>query len=274
MLSGYVPPVHRTATMRHQFDQRIVARALLARVCWIQGFPDQATTLAATAFEHALETDHVNAICYSLVEGACPVALFTGDFELAKRLVSQLLDRSARHGLTTWQVIGLSIESELLMRRGDTAIGLARLPTVLEEVKERRLLLRFPALLGVLAEACALTGRVSEAADAVEQAIAASERTGVRWCLPELLRIKGEVALLDADGSGRTRAEDAFNQALELGRHQGALSWQLRAALSLARLWVQERRSREARELVREIYEGFTEGFRTRDLLEARALIN
>lgn len=59
-----------------------------------------------------------------------------------------------------------------------------------------------------------------------------------------------------------------------LGRHQGALSWQLRAALSLARLWIQERRSREAHELVRAIYEGFTEGFRTGDLLEARALIH
>jgi hypothetical protein len=63
MLDGYVPPVHRTATMRHQFDQRIVARALLARVCWMQGFPDQATTLAATALEHALATDNVNAVC-------------------------------------------------------------------------------------------------------------------------------------------------------------------------------------------------------------------
>jgi predicted ATPase len=185
-----------------------------------------------------------------------------------------LLDLSARYGLTAWQIIGRSLEAELLIRNGDTAIGLPRLRTVLEDVNERRLLLRFPTLLGVLAEACALTGRVSEAAGAVEQAIAASERTGVRWCLPELLRIKGEIALLDADESGRTRAEEAFNQALELGRHQGALSWQLRAALSLARLWVQERRSREARELVRAIYEGFTEGFRTRDLLEARALIN
>jgi predicted ATPase/DNA-binding winged helix-turn-helix (wHTH) protein len=274
MLSGYVPPVHRPATMRHQFDQRIVARALLARVCWIQGFPDQATAFAVAAVENALATNHANAECYSLVEGACPVALFTGDFDSTNRLVLQLLDRSARYGLTTWQILGRSFEAELLIRSGDTAIGLPRLRTVLEDVNERQLLLRFPPLLGVLAEACALTGRVSEAAGAVEQAIAASERTGVRWCLPELLRIKGEIALLYADGSGRRRAKEAFNQALELGRHQGALSWQLRAALSLARLWIEERRSREARELVQAIYEGFTEGFQTRDLLEARALIN
>ena len=274
MLDGFVPPVHRTATMRHQFDQRIVARALLARVCWMQGFPDQATTLAATALEHALATDHENAVCYSLVEGACPVALFTGDFALAKRLVSLLLDRSARQGLTTWQVIGLSFEGELLIRCGDTAVGLGRLRTAVEAVNERRLLLRLPALLGVLAEGCVLAGRVSEAAAAIEQALAASERTGIRWCHPELLRIKGQIAQLDGDGSGRTRAEEAFGQALELSRHQGSLAWQLRAAMSLARLWAREGRSREARELVRAIFEIFTEGFQTRDLLEARALID
>jgi hypothetical protein len=102
--------------------------------CWLesagmQGFPDQATSLAATAVEDALATDHENAVCYSLVEGACPIALFTRDFELAKRLVSQLLDRSTRYGLTTWQVLGRSFDAELLIRCGDTAIGLARLQT-------------------------------------------------------------------------------------------------------------------------------------------------
>jgi predicted ATPase/DNA-binding winged helix-turn-helix (wHTH) protein len=271
MLNGYVPQVHQMATMLHQFDQRIAARALLARVCWMQGFPDQATSLAATAFEDALAMDHENAVCFSLAEGACPVALFAGDFALAKRLVSQLLDRS---GFTTWQVLGRSFEAELLIRCGDTAVGLSRLRTVLEAVNERRLLLRLPALLGVLAEGYALAGRVSEAATTIEQALAASERTGVRWCQPELLRIKGQVAQLDGDGSGRTRAEEAFRQALELSRHQGSLAWQLRAALSLARLWTREGRSRDARELVRPIYEVFTEGFQTRDLLEARAFID
>jgi tetratricopeptide (TPR) repeat protein len=272
MLNGYLPPVHQAATMRHQFDQRIVARALLARVCWLEGFPDQATSFAAKAVEDALATDHENAVCYSLVEGACPVALLTGDFESAKRLISQLLDRSTRHGLGTWQVIGRGFEAELLPRCGEPEIGLVRLQAVLEEVNERRLLLRLPALLGVLAEAYALTGHVAEAGDAIEQAIGASERTGVRRCLPELLRIKGEIALLDPDGSGRTRAEEAFGQALELGRLQGSLSWQLRAASSLARLQVQEPRSRDARERLRAIYGLFTEGFQTRDLLEARAL--
>jgi predicted ATPase/DNA-binding winged helix-turn-helix (wHTH) protein len=270
MVNRYVPPVHRTATMRHQFDQRIVAQAMLALSCWVQGFPDQATALAATALERALATDHENAVCYALVEGACPVALLTGDLALAKRLVSQLLDRSSRYGLTTWQVQGLILEGELLIRCGDTAIGLSRLRTALEEVSERRLLVRLPGLLGVLAEGCVLAGSASEAATLIEQALAASERSGVRWCYPELLRIKGQVAQLDGD---RMRAEAAFSHALELGRHQGSLSWQLRAASSLARLWAREGRSREARELVRPIYLAFTEGFQTRDLLEAKALM-
>jgi predicted ATPase/DNA-binding winged helix-turn-helix (wHTH) protein len=274
MLNGYVSPVHQTATMLHQFDQRIAVRALLARICWLQGFPDQAASLAAMAVEHALALDHEGAVCFSLAEGACPVALFTRDFELAKRLISQLLDRSTRYGLTTWQLFGRIFEAELLIRCSGAEIGLARLRIILEEVDKRRLLLRLPALLGVLAEAYAMTGHVAEAGDAIEQAIAASERSGVGWCLPELLRIKGEVVLLGRDEGGRARAEKAFGQAFELGRRQGSLSWQLRAALSLARLQVQEHRSREARERVQAIYEGFTEGFQTRDLLEARALIS
>jgi predicted ATPase len=274
MLGGYVPPDHPTATMRHQFDQRIVAHALLARVCWLQGFPDKATAFASEAVEAALATDHENAVCYALVEGACPVALFTGDFELATRLVSQLMDRSIRYGLTAWQIVGRSFEAELLIRSGEPELGLVKLRSVIEEVNERRLLLRLPPLLGLLAEVYALIGRVPEARDAIDRAIAESEHTGVGWCRPELLRIKGQVGLLDPDGSGRSRAEEAFNQALELGRQQGSLSWQLRAASSLARSRGQKQRLDEARELVRSIYGAFTEGWQTRDLLEAKALMN
>lgn len=273
MLRGYVPPVHRTATMRHQFDQRIVARALLARVCWMEGFPDQARALCATTLEHALATDHDNAVCYSLVEGACPVALFTGDFALARRLVSQLLDRSAHHGLTTWQVLGLSLEGELLVRCGDTAIGLLRLSTALEKVNQHQLLLRLPALLGALAEGCALAGQISEASAAIEQALAAAERSGIRWCFPDLLRIKGELLLLQA-ADRVVAAEDHFWQALDWAQRQGALSWELRAAISLARLLGAQGRSADATALLHPVYDRFTEGFDTADLKAAKALLD
>src|SRR5262249_42876132 len=145
------------------------------------------------------------------------------------------------------------------------------LRTALEKVHEHRLLLRLPALLGVLADGYAMAGDVPEAVTAIQQAIAASERTGIRWCLPELLRIKGQVAQLGEDEGSHARAEEAFGHALELSRHQGSLSWQLRAASSLARLWAREGRSRKARELVRGVYQAFTEGFQTRDLVEAGA---
>src|SRR5580698_9191300 len=69
MLNSYVPPAPLTVSMRHQFDQRIVAKALLARVSWLQGFPDQATTHAAAALESALASGHDNAVCYALAEG-------------------------------------------------------------------------------------------------------------------------------------------------------------------------------------------------------------
>jgi predicted ATPase len=273
MLSAYVPPVYRTAAMRHQFDQRIVARSLLARVCWLQGFPDHATTLAATALEQALATGHANAVCYALVEGACPVALFTGDLALARRLIEQLLDRSARHRLTTWQVLGLSLEGELLIRSGDTATGLPRLRAALEEVKARRLLLRLPALLGVLAAGYLLAGHVSEAAAAIGEGIAYPDQTEQYWGIAELLRIRGEILRLQGAPAAGT-AEHCFRQALERACRQGALAWQLRAATSLARLLSDQQRTAEAIACLKPIYDRFTEGFGTADLVAAKQLLS
>jgi predicted ATPase/DNA-binding winged helix-turn-helix (wHTH) protein len=274
MRDRYVAPLHRSASMRHQVDQRVVAQALLARILWLQGFPDQATRFAAEALESALATDQEIAVCYALVEGACPVALFTGNLAAADRFVAMLLDRSARHGLATWHILGLNLRGELLIRRGEIADGVPRLRAALEELREVRLLLRYPAFLGVLAEGCAAAGEVGEALTVIDQALASSERTEAHWCLAELLRIKGGLALLNRDTQAGARAEGYFRQACELSRRQATLSWQLRAAVSLARLCGDQGRGREGRDLLRPIHDRFTEGFQTADLVAARALID
>ena len=96
------------------------------------------------------------------------------------------------------------------------------------------------------------------------EALDLSERGGERWCLPELLRIKGELL----------QSEDHCRQALDLAHRQGALSWELRAATSLARLWKQGGKTAEAIELLTSVYDRFTEGFETADLRTAYALID
>jgi predicted ATPase len=101
-----------------------------------------------------------------------------------------------------------------------------------------------------------------------------SERTQYRWPMPELLRVKGELVLLQHAPESTATAEDLFRQALDLAREQGALSWELRAATSLARLWYNQSRSAEASAQLQPVYDRFTEGFDTADLKAAKALLD
>ena len=106
------------------------------------------------------------------------------------------------------------------------------------------------------------------------RALARCESDQGHWCFAELLRIKGELLLVQGAPGAAAMAEHYFRQALDSARPQGALSWELRAATSLARLWSNQALSDEARELLTPVYEGFTEGFATADLKAAKALLD
>src|SRR5262249_23764714 len=130
------------------------------------------------------------------------------------------------------------------------------------------------AFLGVLAESLARAGRLDEARAAIDEALLQCERTEGRWCMGELLRIKGELALLDTATGADVVAEQAFHEALGWARRQQALSWELRSATSLARLWRNQGRIADARGLLAPVYGRFTEGFATFDLKTAKALLD
>ena len=98
--------------------------------------------------------------------------------------------------------------------------------------------------------------------------------SGERWIEPELLRLQGEVALAErSDRQGQREAEDRFDRSLRTARGFGIRSWELRSAVSLARLWQTQGKARDARTLLAPVYNGFTEGFETRDLRDAKALL-
>ena len=116
-------------------------------------------------------------------------------------------------------------------------------------------------------------GQIAQALVTIDEALARSERNEERWCLAELLRIKGELVLLEGAAKAAVAAEDHFLQALDWAHWQGALSWELRAATSLARLRHQQDRTAEARGFLAPVYDRFTEGFETADLKAAKALL-
>jgi predicted ATPase/DNA-binding winged helix-turn-helix (wHTH) protein len=273
MLSGYVDPIHRSQTIRFVWDQRIAGEIVLAVILWLQGFPDQAVHTAQRTVESAEASNHTISLCYTLTRAACPVALWVGDLAAAERYVSMLLDHSAKLGMAVWQAWGRCFRGVLLIKRGRVDTGLRLLRTALDELRETGSALRYTAFVGALAEGLAESRQVAEGFTAVNEAIELSEYNEERWCTAELLRIKGELILLEGAPNAAGMAADHFRQALDSAQRQGALSWELRAAVSLARLWRSEGRSKEACELLLPVYNRFNEGFETADLEAARALI-
>jgi predicted ATPase len=183
-----------------------------------------------------------------------------------------LLDHSTRHALGRWRACGRSFQGVLVIQRGDVITGLRLLRAGLDEFGEAgSAVLRLIAFL--MAEALGRAGQNAEGLAAIDEEIARSERTEERWAMAELVRVKGELLLLQGAPGAAAAAEDHFRQALDWARREGALSWELRAATSLARLLRRDRIG-EARELLAPIYDRFTEGFGTADLQAAKQLID
>ena len=229
---------------------------------------------ARRTVESAQARDHPISLCYALSSAACPIALRVGDLATAECYVSTLLDHSAKLAMAVWQAEGRCLKGGLLLKRGRVDDGLALFRTALGELRETGSVLRYGAFLGVLAEGLAAAGQVGAGRATVDEALALSESNEEGWCVAELLRIKGELVLLENAPDAVAAAEDHFRQALDWARRQGALSWELRAATSLARIWRDQGRSKEARELLASVYHRFTEGFRTVDVNAAKVLLD
>ena len=129
-----------------------------------------------------------------------------------------------------------------------------------------------PYYLALLAEACAKGGQAEEGLSVLAEALATVHKTGERFYEAELYRLKGELLLAQSTHQ-TTEAETCFHQALDIARHQQAKSLELRAAMSLSRLWQRQGKRAAARQLLAEIYGWFTEGFDTADLQEAKVLL-
>jgi predicted ATPase/DNA-binding winged helix-turn-helix (wHTH) protein len=269
MLAEYVEPALRPPATRFRFDQKVVARVALSRILWIQGFPDQAWQMAQNTAEDARVLNQPVTFCFALAESACPIAMFVGDLAAADRYASLLLETSHRHSLLIWQSWGHRFEGTLSIRQGIVTAGVALLRDSLDQLPEASFQPRFTWFLGQLAIGLAHLGQIQEAMEAIEEALARSKRNEDRWCLAELLRIKGD--LLKQDNADPAAAENCYQQSQACARRQGALSWELRAAISVRRL--RGGGKGPAREELEAVYRRFTEGLATADLREAKRLL-
>src|SRR5208282_5169567 len=221
--------------------------------------------------------------CNNLAEPVpkpCPVSQLTSKtgipgnnsikFPRMVEFFRNLLDYSTRHALAHWHALGCSYQGVLVIQRGDLSAGLQLLRAAFDEPGAAGSVPRLFTFL--LAEAFGRAGQIADGLAVIEEAIVRSEHSEERWVFAELLRIKGELLLLQDAPGAAAAAEDHFRQALDWARRQGALSWELRTASSLARLWRDYHRVEEAR-VLGSVYGRFTEGFATADLRDAKSLL-
>ena len=266
----YVAPKDgRHATLFH-FDQRLMARSKLSRVLWLMGYVDQALELSRRTFESARSSDGQNK-CWVLQDGLCQIALISGDLATAEDGVAIMSEWSARVDAELWKILAACGKAKLLIARGEFAEGVTLLRPALEACERSGWQLWYSEHLGHLAQGVMGLGYLDEAFEIIERAVAWGDQSGAGWCQAELLRKKGELLLKRP--AGTAEAEHCFQQAKDLARKQDALFWELRIALSSARMRVSQGHLGEAKRILRPVYNRFTEGFGASDLRAARDLL-
>jgi predicted ATPase/DNA-binding winged helix-turn-helix (wHTH) protein len=259
----------RSHIIRYQFDQRVTIHCYYARILWLQGFADQAMQVADSIVDYAQTEEHLLSLLYALISGAA-IALCAGNVTTVDHHVRLAFDLSAKHGLETWNAWAQCFVGVLVIRRRDSRAGSRLLRAALEVLPEPVFHHYMSIFLAELAAGLGGAGQIADGLVAIDKALSRAERTEERWFFPELLRTKGELLLLQ----GAPVAEEWLEQAFDWAGRQGALSLQLRSAMSLARLHLRGGRITRARKLLAPVYRRFTEGFGTADLMTAKALLD
>jgi predicted ATPase/DNA-binding winged helix-turn-helix (wHTH) protein len=242
----------------YRANHRVATNAIMSRILWIQGLPDQAAGLAHESLQGALSVNDPLSLLFAMWLG-CTVFLWIGDMAEADRLTTMLVDYSARHSLIRGQFWGRCFRTVLDVRHGGAMDIAARRDELL---RDPRCDLPDVDLLGTMSEEL-VSG----------EAIRRAESGLAGWCAAEILRAKGANALKQ-DAANTDVAEELFGQSMDMARRQGALSWELRSSMSAARLLQTQGRVDEARELLGSVYARFAEGFASRDLAAARTLLD
>ncbi len=271
MLASYAPPATGAQTMRYIFDQQALARCFLARIYWLQGFPDQARQIAWEVTNDERARGDALSLCQVLVQAACPVGLMVGELSAVDGFVAELIGTSERYQWHFWRAFGACFRSVLTVQRGDIPGGLALLEEALKGLRGIDFGVHYLYFLCQYAAALGLAGRGDQALAAVEQAIERSDHNDERWCIAEVLRIKAE--LLHRRGE-RDAADRTLSAAREWAAQQGALSWSLRIATSAARMSQDTGRVAAARAELIGVVDRFTEGYDTADYQEALAVLD
>jgi predicted ATPase/DNA-binding winged helix-turn-helix (wHTH) protein len=264
-LELYAQATDQWGIARTWFDPFVLQYALLSKILWVQGLGDQARAAAEVCVEEARRRRHTFTTSFALVEAGAQISLLNGDLMAAECAIADHLRHADAPALQEGtQQSNDGMAGLLRAAQGDLA-GAG--PLLMKTIRrDYGFVVRFPALIGPIAETLGNCGSPSEGLALLDGVRATIARDPIFWCQPELLRVRGVLARRTG---GLAEAETHFQAALDQAHAQGALAWELRAAISQAELWRDTGRAAAGSELLGAVLGRFVEGFGTADFRRA-----
>jgi predicted ATPase len=270
-LSLYDPQQHRTLVSLYGKDLGVSCWYWSAMALWFLGYPDQSLRRIHEAQTLAQTLAHPSSMAVALNRGAF-VGQFCQESRVAREWAETAVGIATEQGFPRYAALGTVLRGWALARQGQEREGIAHIHQGCVAYRKLGMAMEDPYFLALLADAYASSSEIEPGLAALADALARLPRGRGFFYEAELHRLRGELLLRQATPDA-LQAEECFHQALAIARRQEAKSLELRATMSLSRLWQQQGKSGEARQLLTEVYTWFTEGFDTVDLREARALL-
>jgi predicted ATPase len=271
-IAMYDPQRHSSLPSRYGgYDLAVGCRIFLALVLWFLGYPDQSLRTIEEAVARAKQLNHPYSLAAAYFFSAW-IHIDRCEPRLTQDCADACMKLSDEEGFVFQSAHGKVVQGWALAAQGFLQEGLARIRHGIEEYGATGAETERPHLLALLADAYEKAGQTQDGLSALEEALAAVNKTGLRFNQAELYRLKG-VLLLAHSSENAAEAEVFFHKAIDIAKRQNARSLQLRAVISLSRLYQRQGKKEDAGHILTEVYGWFTDGFGTADLSEARGLL-
>jgi class 3 adenylate cyclase/predicted ATPase len=270
-LALYRPAAHRRLMTRFGQDLRVTCLAFRSLVQWLLGYPEAALDDADCAMSEARQIEHAATLMFTL-NFPVLVNTYCGNYHAASEPLKELVALAEEKGAPFRKAEGVLRRGYILTLTG-AAKGIETVTSGIDLWRSAGSTIFTPEHEFMLAIAHANAGQFDAARICIDKSVAAMHATGERWCEAEVHRVAGEIALRSPQHDV-AKAQTCFEHSLAVARAQHARSWELRAAMSLARLLIDQGRRQTARDLLAPVYDWFTEGFDTSDLRKAKALLS
>jgi predicted ATPase len=264
----YHPAEHHSVATRFGQDPGVAILSDRSWALWLLGYPEVALRDADDALGNAREMGQAATLMYALSRAPI-LSTLCGNRAAATAQAQELIALAEEKGSSIWKTRGMVYKGGALVASGRPSDAIQMITAGIAALLSMGATFLMPFYLPYLARAYAELRQFEEAWRSIGKAITAVETTKERWCEPDIYRTAAELALLSPEPDA-VKAEVHFERAIAIAREQKARSWELRAAIGMARLWCDQDKRQQARDLLAPIYDWFTEGFDTLDLKRLR----